>query len=166
MPRRYRRRLGKKAKYSIEQTYVNFGSSANWTQVAATPPTVAASLQDVVTITDPTDLQGMRKVKHFDITFSAGSADEPVAYALVYVPDGRDPLPLLLRNAGAAGPLYLANQDVIACGVLDFTGGPCRIRSHLARNLNSGDRIYLLVGTYTGINISLIANIRYAITLQ
>ena len=165
MPRRYRRRLAKKAKYSIEQTYVNFGSSQNWTSVAGSG-TIAASLQDVVTITDPTDLQGMRKVKHFDITFSAGSADEPVAYALVYVPEGRDPLPLLLRGAGQAGPLYAANQDVIACGVLDFTGGPCRIRSHLARNLNSGDRIFLLVGTYTGINISLIANIRYAITLQ
>ena len=35
----------------------------------------------------------------------------------------------------------------MSSGVLDFSGGPLRIRSKLSRNLNSGDRIALALAT-------------------
>ena len=43
--------------------------------------------------------------------------------------------------------LYEPNQFVMSSGVLDFSGGPLRIRSKLSRNLNSGDRIALALAT-------------------
>ena len=37
----------------------------------------------------------------------------------------------------------------MASGVIDFSAGPTRIYSRLARNLNSGDNIYLVLATYS-----------------
>ena len=44
---------------------------------------------------------------------------------------------------GSQLSIYEPNQFVLSRGVLDFTGGPLRIRTPLSRNLNSGDRIQL-----------------------
>ena len=165
--RRYYRRTGKKAKYSIEQTMINTPANSTWPQFAASLPSLAASRQIGFSVIPPTDVTGMRKVKHFTLSFNGSSDLFPCAYALVYVPEGYEPQRLNLPEQNYAFPLYDANQFIISSGVLDFSGGPLRIRSPLSRNLNSGDSIYLLLATYEGVeDFTIIANISYAITLQ
>ena len=44
------------------------------------------------------------------------------------------------------GTIYEPNQNVLACGFIDPSAGPIRIRSNVAKNLNSGDHIDLVVG--------------------
>jgi len=47
-------------------------------------------------------------------------------------------------------------------GLVDPNAGPVRFSSRISRNLNSGDRIYLVVGATTG-NIAVKGVVRYAL---
>lgn len=169
MPRRriYRRTTGKK-KYSIEQTIINTPSTDDWGLVLGPDATVANSRQIDFPILPPTSLEGMRKVKHFNLSFTCSNdIGTPITYALVFVPEGYAPQDLQLPAQNNAVDLYPANQFVISQGVLDFSGGPLRISTRLSRNLNSGDSIHLVLATYDGVGAaSVIAAVRYAITLQ
>lgn len=169
MPRRYRRRSYRnRDKYSIEHSVLNL--------IYPNPVVVPAGDSSVETnnwaipILAPTDVQGMRKVKHFTLTFSSGiSEGARVVYALVFVPQGYTPQPIAMPSAGSGVPLYSANQFVISSGLLDFNAGPLRIRSPLSRNLNSGDSVYLVIGIASSITVSpgdILAEVKYAITLQ
>lgn len=166
MGRRYhRRRTGSKDKYSIEQTMINTPNSSAWTLLPAVG-IADATRQFSIPILAPSTTQGMRKIKHFTLTFTCNVDDQPFAYALVYVPEGYEPQRLNLPTGGNAMPMYPANQFVISQGILDFSGGPLRIRSPLSRNLNSGDSIYLILSTYDGVAGAIMSTIKYAITLQ
>jgi len=61
--------------------------------------------------------------------------------------------------------MYEPNQYVMNSGLVDPNAGPVRFSSRISRNLNSGDRIYLVVGATTG-NIAVKGVVRYAVTLQ
>ena len=157
MPRRFfRRRPRNQDKYSVEQTIINTPNSNTWPLYAASGD-LAATRQASYSILPPTDLQGMRKVKHFTLTFTATQDVQPYYYALVFVPAGYEPQRINLPDTGIAINGYDANQFVISQGVLDFSGGPLRIRSPLSRNLNSGDSIYLLLATYDGVEAAILA---------
>jgi len=41
--------------------------------------------------------------------------------------------------------MYEPNQYVMNCGVVDPNAGPTRFSSRISRNLNSGDRLYLVL---------------------
>jgi len=164
MPKRFfRRRRGPQDKYSVEQTIINTPNSANWELLPAVG-NLAATRQVNYSILPPTDLQGMRKVKHFTLTFTSTVEVQPYYYALVFVPAGYEPQRVNLPNEGFAIDAYDANQFVISQGVLDFSGGPLRIRSPLSRNINSGDSIYLILATYDGVESAILASIKYAVT--
>ena len=167
MPRRrYFKRTHQKDKYSIEHTVFNTPASGDWDEVPATS-TAAASQQIDFPILPPTETQGMRKVKHFTASFFCSDDTSPVAYAIVYVPEGYQVNPVRLPAGGNAVELYEPNQFVISSGILDFSGGPLRIRSPLSRNLNSGDSIHLVLATYQGVDATtVLSEITYAITLQ
>jgi len=166
MPRRYRRRhFGNKDKYSVEQTIINAPNSGQWDLFPATE-VLGATRQVNYSILPPTDVQGMRKIKHFQITFTSTSDSLPFYYALVFVPAGYNPQRINLPVEGTAIAAYDANQFVISQGVLDFSGGPLRIRSPLSRNLNSGDSIFLCLATYDQVEANILASVKYAITLQ
>ena len=53
--------------------------------------------------------------------------------------------------------MYEPNQFVMGCGYIDPEAGPIRISSRIARNLQSGDSIALVIGSrlatvsYTGV---------------
>jgi len=154
MPKRYsyRRYYGSRDKYSVEQTAGNLllGNS---------------DYDGAITVVPPADVQGMRKVKHITISLSnttqSGSTD--CYWALVYVPAGTSPSALNISTSG--GNMYEPNQYVMSCGLFEFSGGPLRISSPLARNLNSGDQVALLIhSTSVGAHIGYVC--RYAITLQ
>ena len=168
MARRYRRRrFGNKDKYSVEHTSVRTSTSDQWTTVAASSVS-AASYQTYHTIVEATDLQGMRKVKHLTITASnAGATQSVLYYVLAYVPQGYDPQQIYMPLANSSVDTYPANQYVMSCGWLDFDGGPLRIRTPLSRNLNSGDRIVLILGAYQPSNATyFVFDVTYAISLQ
>nr|QIR82148.1 hypothetical protein [unidentified] len=169
MVRRYRGRprISNRDKYSVEHTVCVTPSSNDWTNVAATE-TTQASDQFHYTVVPPTTTEGMRKVKHITLSFSAnGEAGPPLLYALVFVPQGYIPNYIHYPLLGDPGSLYEPNQFVMSCGVLDFSGGPLRIRCPLSRNLNSGDSIHLvLADPDQGTSVSYTINATYAITLQ
>ena len=150
MPRRYykRPRTARK-KYSIQQKAFLFSA--------------APSSTSVVEIVPATTVEGMRKVKHLTVS-CATRAENSIYWALVYVPQGTTPAALNIATTGADTSLYEPNQFVMNCGVSDPQAGPVRFWSPVARNLNDGDRIVLLVshGSSTAIDIN--ALVRYAIT--
>lgn len=148
-----------RSKYSIEQK--SFQANANTTTA------VNSIYQDIFTIVDATTLQGMRKVKHVmcNLTLTGSStgpdAINPLYWAIVYVPQGTNVGALNLNNS-----LYEPNQYVMNCGVIDPSAGPIRFSSPIARNLNSGDSIILVVGKTSASPAVYSGVFKYAITLN
>ena len=63
--------------------------------------------------------------------------------------------------------MYEPNQFVMNCGVADFSGGPLRFTSPVSRNLNSGDKIVLIMTNNTADTTAHYHYVvRYAVTLQ
>ena len=148
--RTYYRPYTKKTKYSRENKSFSFEvENANVTGNAAIVPA--------------TDLEGMRKIKHITISLTS-STDAPFRYAIVYVPQGTTVG--TINQGTSALSLYEPNQFVMSCGTIDPDAGPIRIYSPLARNLNSGDAIYLLVRSTTGGTFTINGIVSYAITLN
>jgi hypothetical protein len=161
MVRRYARRQNWRSnrdKYSKENTGFRF----------QTPTTTTNGLyQSSVVLVPAVNTQGMRKVKHITVSLSttAGQSDTEIFWAIVYVPQGTNPNPLFSTSSSVSGSMYEPNQFVMNCGLVDPSAGPIRFRSVLSRNLNSGDSIYLVVGTVDGQQV-VDGVASYAITLQ
>ena len=153
--RPYKRpRYGKKLKYSVQQKCV-------------TVTTPDASATGKVEVVPGTDVEGMRKVKHLTVSMSPDStATLSFYWALVYVPQGTTPADINIGSA-LSGAMYEPNQFVMNCGIMSTGAGPIRIYSPLARNLNDGDAIYLLVRSAQDVGpTEYNCVVRYAITLQ
>ena len=166
MPRHRRYRRTNRDKYSIEQTNIVSPVLSEWPIFEATQSVESNSRQYSIPILPPVEFEGMRKVKHLTISFSFVQ-DIPLFYAIVYVPQGYTPQPIHIPSAGNAITQYQANQFVMSSGILDFSGGPCRIKSRLSRNLNSGDSIALILASINASSDAFVfAQVSYAITLQ
>ena len=145
-------------KYSIEHTAVtiNLQGDSGDGVLRGSQTVVPAILQ-----------QGMRKVKHLTVSFALfpNVSDHPLYWAVVYVPYQTNPNGLSLTSGGA---FYEPSNFVMGCGIIDPQAGPNRIHIPLARNLNQGDRIELLVGTpnTSSQTVSVQAIVQYAVTLQ
>ena len=114
-------------------------------------------------IIDPTTVQGIRKMKNLTITFTSKTTSL-YFYSIIYVPQGHSVSTISLPDSGHASEVYPANQYVLSSGWLSFTGGPCRIFTPLARNLNSGDTIYLVLSTINEPDTEMVfAEVQYAI---
>ena len=153
---KFTRRINKKRdKYSVEHTAVSFSTGDTL---------VNGAYQGAQLVVSPTDTQGMRKVKHLTLSLSlvSGTGSTVLYWALVYVPQGYNPNTL---NVLTSNSFYEPNQNVMGCGLIDPDAGPIRIRSPLSRNLNSGDSIYLVVGTNLA-QAGIRGVVNYAITLQ
>ena len=129
MSRRYvkRRPIAKRNKYSVEQTtYALFVPQI--TSEQRDDPTS----QTTIAIVPPTEVQGMRKVKNFTVSFAGvgndgGSPDRSFYYSLVYVPQGYQPGVLYTPVNDGARSMYTANQFVLSAGIIDLSAGPQRI---------------------------------------
>lgn len=150
-----------RSKYSVEQK--SFRGTFNTTAVNNL-------YQSNTELVSAINIQGMRKVKHLQLnltvvpTASTSSYDlvAPIYWAIVYVPQGTNIGSLNVNNT-----LYEPNQYVMNCGVVDPSAGPIRFSSPLARNLNSGDAIYLVLGTTNLLNTPEVEGVvKYAITLN
>lgn len=136
---------------------------------------VGNDLCAAIDVVAATTTQGMRKAKNFTCYVNVASATPaaavpslPYVWALVYVPAGTTADYPSVTNIS----LYEPNQFVIACGSGDLANQALRVFSPLARNLNSGDKIALVLRLpYAAAindkgNYALQVLCRYAITLQ
>ena len=123
---------------------------------------LTASATTAVQVVPPALMEGMRKVKNITVNLTPES-DDPfiLTWALVYVPEGTQAGSLNLTTQTST--LYEPNQYVMNCGISDPTAGPIRFFTRLARNLNSGDSIYLLLGNHTSVSPTVHGTVRYAI---
>lgn len=133
-----RRTWGPRKKYSLARSAI--GS----TVVPAQGGGLGAQ-QSVPIVTSVTG-QGKRKCKNFDIQLASQvvASDDPlIYYALVYVPSGS--VPAEISNASNT-QFYSPASNVLAAGVYDCAQGTgFRVRTRLARNLNAGDQVVLLL---------------------
>lgn len=154
--RRTHYRSYKIQKYSNE-TYT-FTGTGNITAAGTPVPMISAAAT-----------QGMRKVKNFTLTIACTAAIQtPIFFVLVYVPDGT--LPSLVNKGTPANPvsIYEPNQNVILSGILSFNQDTSLTKfTRLARNLNSGDSIQLIlapVDNSAALTLDIAATLNYAIS--
>lgn len=91
-----------------------------------------------------TDAQGMRKAKNFTLRICTNSG-APLCWALVYTPQGTEPKELQFGDTNAVVPMYEPNQNVIISGFTKAGQAQESYHTRLARNLNSGDAIGLVI---------------------
>ena len=116
-----------------------------------------------VVVTPPSATEGARKVKNISVSLvSTSDTTFALYWALVYVPQGTQVGSLNVSSATAS--LYEPNQYVMNCGISDPNAGPIRFFTPLARNLNSGDAIYLLVSNGGSDTAPVRGTARYAIS--
>lgn len=145
MARYYRRKryYRKKNKWSIEQR-PGFIRGAGWSTTADE----FLNRQALIPIVQSTQQEGVRKAKNLSISIATPTTEDtlnsnaPFYWALIYLPEGQTP-----NELSSSGQLYTPSQFVIGSGIVTATQGKMRISSRLARNLNQGDSIYLLLGT-------------------
>ena len=116
-----------------------------------------------IPIVAPTNVFGNRKVKNFTIKVTANGNDDQIFGALVYVPEGTQPSDM--QVGGPAQSMYEPNQNVIttfvippnsfrnANGNIQMMSAPTQIvvNSKLARNLNTGDMIMMILSSPNGL---------------
>lgn len=140
---RYTRRL-KTVKYSSE----TFNLADDWQFTSG-----VAQMQ--VPVVSAINQQGVRKCKNFEFSCSStpfiydddsgNTFNTPLFWALVYVPQGTQPNQISLGSGGTTASLYEPNQNVIMSGIIPADNQAIyRVRTRLARNLNSGDAIYVI----------------------
>lgn len=172
MPRKYyRKKYVNKDKYSIESQMYMTPYLNTWTVIEG------ATRFHKIEIVPPTTTEGMRKCKHFTLTFANNipstnnqySDNVPIYYALVYVPNGYEPNSFVFPLGAGKVKGYEPSNFVLSQGILDFSAGPCRVRSALSRNLNAGDSIYLILEAASagiGQEFQMLGTVQYAISLQ
>lgn len=166
--RSYRARPVKRMRYSAECSLIraSFKDSVNLVHIPIAP------LENVTTA-----IFGMRKAKNFTLTLasnvptSIGNA-AIVEFALVYWPQvyANAPttyIPTLsdLPASGNAVSMYEPNQNVIMQGIWTLSESSYRGFSRLARNLNSGDTLMIIM-KYVGDPIPANTTINIAGTIK
>lgn len=138
--RRYNRRV-KTVKYSNETSSV----SGDWT-IEGGDQNLALNMVPAIA------QQGVRKCKNFELSMVGSPwSDEssvPVFWALVYVPQGTNPSSINIGAESTTASLYEPNQNVIMTGIWPSNLTTMyKVKTRLARNLNSGDSIALVLRT-------------------
>lgn len=159
MARKYKRKYHysiarpiKSVKYSNESFSTRFnlgyldapGPGLHKTETLVVVPSVAAPL-------------GVRKVKNFTVSFICDNSriftpggqtlERPaqIIFALVFVPEGTNASDLMPTNTlMQPRSLYEPNQNVIMSGLIS-SQNMCRFKTRLARNLNAGDSIQMVL---------------------
>lgn len=142
----------KKVRYSNETTCLNISSQVTGGQTPTIPVYSDGALGFV--LVKAADLQGTRKVKNMLLSISSYGNQVPLLCAIVYVPQGTSPSNITPSNVAnrTGSSLYEPNQNVIMQFVMnpiDPTSGAGsdvqNFKTRLARNLDSGDSIMLVM---------------------
>lgn len=131
----------------------------------------AQNSQVLVVVSSATPVLGTRKAKNFTVNFLTDSTI-PILFALIYVPEGTQPNLItwgsdITGGAVQANAMYNPNQNVILSGIsAGFNQGTVRLKTRLARNLNSGDYLLLAIrpmAEFTG-TVLFVGSVNYAIS--
>lgn len=137
MARYRRRRFYRKRKYNIE----------NRPLYEALPRTKENNFyQNSIEVVPASTVQGVRKVTRLTVSLVPGVVNSNVFWALVYIPEGVSTTALFPNTS----TLFEPSNYVLASGISDGEAGPIRISSRISKNLNAGDRIYLLTASTAG----------------
>nr|QIR82157.1 capsid protein [unidentified] len=122
--------------------------------------------QGAVTVIDPAQVTGIRKVKNFSIEFQQVDTQpqQVVAWALVYVPAGYQPNRIADPPADT---MYSPTNNVIMAGIFD-TSDPVTTGkrfSRLSRLLREGDGIALVFGSQKETQVHIRVQMTFAITI-
>lgn len=171
MPRRYRRR-----RYAISRPLKTAKySNETYTVQQSTDAGANLQFQKSFPVVPDTSVLATRKCKNFTLKLGilgfTGSTKFPGFYwVLAFVPQGVDPslIQTAAQSASAAVSLYEPNQNVIMSGVITDSQTHT-YKTRLARNLNSGDEIALIVlvqnhDTANPITVEWASTINYAIS--
>lgn len=142
----------KSVRYQNQTWSITFGNNTSGSGALSPLPNGDGYYWGIGDVVPATSVAGMRKVKNFTVTITGqegGTAvNYPTYWLLVYVPEGQNAAAPTL-GYGTAGSIYEPNQNVIMSGVVNFNDtSVVRTRNRLARNLNDGDSIQLLIVTY------------------
>ena len=154
MVRYYRRRYRPytKKKWEVQNKAVTIRLSAEAQESAN-----HAEIQ----LLDASGQEGKRTIKNITVSCSVPYS---FRWAIVYVPQGTPPGKLQQQPPPTAVSIYEPNQNVMAAGTYDSGAGPNRIFTPLARTLNSGDRVYLMIMAQDKGLTNMIAVVSYAIS--
>lgn len=131
---RYRRsrRYYRKNKFNVETRPISFTTPQNQEN---------GLYQNQIQIVPPSTTEGVRKVGKFTVSLEI---DVGILYwALVYIPEGATTSALFPSST----ELFVPSAYVLSSGVNGSTNGVIRISSRLWKNLNAGDRIFLLTAS-------------------
>lgn len=179
MPRGYRRRYRSyrtgRSKYSNQTTSLLLTIPESGVDAGETFPAGQDEEQNPYkgcTIVPATSVYGTRKAKNFDVQITTSVIGCPIVAALVYVPQGTLASSLNISAFSPEGPnsLYEPNQNVIGQFVIPATPegtsqSITRFKTRLARNLDSGDSIVLIMAPINSIGdgSQICATVNYAI---
>lgn len=152
----YRRRYRLTRSLSVRVPRTRYSNETmNSTNTLNFTGTGSTNIQPIVLV-NPISQQGVRKTKNYTLSLYCSKIGEntpPLQFVLVYVPEGTTPSALNIGTNSATTSLYEPNQNVILQGSI-LAGGSIvqRFSTRLARNLNAGDSIQLIIQNPQGIN--------------
>lgn len=174
------KRAIKRVKYSNE----TFANAVTVTALPGSSETVAMNYW--IPVITPSQVAGMRKAKNFTINISCippviNNVKLPIIISamLVYVPEGTSPNapdfnflpePTSFPTPATLQAMYKPDQNVIMSKIGNITeSGNLTMRNRLARNLNSGDSVGVLLTVFKSINttsqqFAAIVSANYAVT--
>lgn len=141
-------RYGRRTKRSYSRRQVRPVKYSNETYTIASSITMGGELPSTlnIPIIPTTDVQGVRKVKNFELSFNYSQLACPLIFAIVYVPQGTIPQELKMGTASGPVSLYEPNQNVVLTGILPINSNSItKFKTRLARNLNSGDSLFVCI---------------------
>lgn len=155
MARRYRRRHRYTVSRPLKTTKYSSETYATLLDLQATTQNTHATFSVYLIPNAIGGVLGTRKAKNFTLRLCAKETRiitntetsftrATIAFALVYVPEGTLPSVVQFGSASSAASLYEPNQNVILNGIID-SNQTYSFKTRLARNLNSGDQVALLL---------------------
>ena len=177
MPRYYRRRYrgyrSGKSRYSNETACILFESTDTFERGTTFPKgEVESKLYVGYPVVAATGVFGTRKAKNFEISLTTNTLESPLVCALVYVPEGTLAGNFNLGESpiNNVESLYEPNQNIICQFVIPANGESnspqvTKVKTRLARNLDSGDSIVMIFGNIaaTTQTFSVAGTVNYAI---
>lgn len=180
------RRVVKTQKRAVKRVKYSNETFSNAILMSAPASSGALKNDYFIPVITPSSTSGMRKAKNFTINITCSPPiDEGnpvpiiISAMLVYVPEGTQPMAPDFTQIAPAGnypspatlsTVYKPDQNIIMFKVANITNsGSLTMRNRLARNLNSGDSIGVIVSCFrtaydVTADLAAIVSANYAVT--